>query len=247
MKQLTRVQHCGLDAGYEGPSYILVGHLHMNSMTRSTRIDLNKNWFSTHYNPCLRKLTCDYNIQFDNINLNVKSQSGLKNTRNMNIETLRLRYFGRDSSCDICNNNIVIETLNLQNSLENLMLNIDVTDAYDQNLNQWQNVIESIVKKKHFYKLKNVIILLGILKHKDIDWIFKMLKKNVGLLKYQFEQFIIGLHFNYTNHYVLEWNKAIDKRYLNKLKLLCIQNNDNQEIQDRMQNKYESLRKEWSS
>ena len=44
----------------------------------------------------------------------------------------------------------MIETLNLQNSSKNLMLCVDLSDMGHQILNEWQNVIESIIKKRIF-------------------------------------------------------------------------------------------------
>ena len=173
----------------------------------------------------------------------------------MNIETLRLMNFNKYSSHDIFNDKIVIESINLQNSLKNLLLYVDLIDLDrymdDQDLTQWQNTIELTLKKEHFHKLENVIILLNIL-NGDIDAIFKMLKENVQLLKYQFKQCTIGLNVDYINEYfyhahVLEWNKNIDKNYLDQFKELCYQKNEQQEIQDQMNKKFRLLKKKWSS
>ena len=191
MKPLTSVKHFSL------PSYMLVKHLHLSL---DGKIDLNKNWLSPHCNPYLRQLTCDDNIKFKNINAPRNSLDD-NYKENMNIDTLRLIDFDEGSSRDILNNKIVIDTQNLQNSLKNLLANIDTSDMDDETLLQWQNIIESILKKEHFYKLENVIILLGIssLEMHDTDWIFKMLQKNVKLLKYQFKQFIIGIINDYLD------------------------------------------------
>ena len=241
IRKLTRAVHSRLSAAFEGPSYMSVEHLHIDSLT--TIIDLNKNWLSPHFVPNLQKLTCDYNIRFKN--KNVRLSENKENTKNINIETLRLRYFNDHSSDDICNDNIVIEALNLQNSLKNFMLKMRINRTDNQSLNKWQNVIESIVKKEHFYKLENFIILLNVEK-KHIDWVFKMLKKNVQLLKYQFKQFIIGLHVADSHYHVLEWNTQIDKKYLAHLESLWKRNNEKQEIRNQMQDKYWLLVDKWS-
>ena len=259
MRQLTRAKHSGLGdhKGSQPVLYMSVQHLrlHTNLLCnlRGIRIDLNKNWLSRHYSPSLQKLSCDYNIKFDKELKDVghnqenlkKSTLDLDKQENMNIETLRLRNFNAFSSCDICNDKIVIESLNLQNSLKDLMLTIRLTNMNNRTLNQWQNAIESIVKKEYFYNLEKVIILLTIARN-DIDWIFTMLKANISLLKYQFKKFTIGLDI-YSHYHVLEWNKEIDETYLNQLQALCKQNNKKQEIQDQTKQKYCKLIDEWSS
>ena len=149
-------------------------------------------------------------------------------------------------SDDICNNKSVIDTLNLQNSLKNFMLHININCTDNQTLNKWQNVIESIVKKEHFYKLQNFSILLDV-ENQHIDWIFKILKKNVQLLKYQFKQFIIGLNIEHSHYHVLEWNTQIDKKYLACLESLWKRNNEKQEIRNQMQDKYWLLIDQWSA
>ena len=68
-------------------------------------------------------------------------------------------------------------TLNLQNSFKNLLLSVNTFGMNDQTLNEWQNVIDSIIKKERFYKLENVIISLCIAN--DTDWIFTILTKNI--------------------------------------------------------------------
>ena len=241
---MTRVEHSGFGGECERPSYILAKHLHMSSRTISTQIDLKKNWLSRHYNPSLCKLTCDSNIEFYNTNdIECKTEN-----LNMTIETLRLMDFDEQSSDDICVNEIVIKTLNLQNSLKNLMLNIDTIDMDNHTLTQWQNVIESILKKEHFYQLENVIILLRIPSlDMDCNWILKMLKQNVQLLKYQFKQFIIGWTVDHVKCYVLEWNKDVDTKYLDEFKALCYQNDTKQEAQQQMKQKYSLLMRKWST
>ena len=249
MRKLICVKHCDIDEGFEGPLCIAVEHLHLSLDIRIqfVKTDFNKNWLSRHYNPRLQKLTCDGNFNFENIN--VEQGNDVNKKQNTNIETLRLRYLNSRSSCDIFNNKIVIESLNFQNSLKNLMLSLDVSSMDNQKLTQWQDVIESILKKERFYKLENVIFVFCISSH-DIDWIVEMLKKNVQLLKYQFKQFIIGLLW-YANsmhsYHAFEWNKSIDTNYLDHLKALCKQSHQEPDIQDQMQQKYSLLWEKWSS
>ena len=228
------VHHNFFYSEVEGPFYILAEHL----VLVETRIDLNKNcnWLSQDYNPCLRKLTWD-NIQFDNININIndKQRNDLNKRKNINIETLRLNYSAECSYSHNILNNVAIESLNLQNSLKNLMLYIE--HDHDS-LTQWQNAIESIIKKEDFYKLENVIILLRT-ENDNITWILEMLTKNVQLLKYQFKKFIIGWNIEDVHCHVLEWNKEIDKKYLHQLKeKLKSTSWYNQDIQKQMEQKY---------
>ena len=116
----------------------------------------------------------------------------------------------------------------------------------DQLLTQWQNVIESTITKEYFYKLENAIILLDVAID-DIDWIFKILKRNLQLLKYQFKQFVIGWNIDWSHFHVLEWNKEIDEKYLDQLKAVCKENNESQETRRQMKEKYLLLRDEWST
>ena len=124
MRKLACVKHSNVTQ-FNGPSCILAEHLHMNS--RGLQIDLNKSMMTPQYNPCLRKLTCEYDIQFDNKNKNVQQEKGTNNSYSeiMNVETLRIKHFSERSSFDIFSDKTVIETLNLQNSLKNLLLNIE--------------------------------------------------------------------------------------------------------------------------
>ena len=241
MRVLRMVKHDSLHARFDGPIRILAEGLQICSLT----IDLNKNWLSSHYNPYLRKLTCKYDIRFTNVNIKINTSD--KENMYMNIETLRLINFDQDSSYDICNNKILIEILNFEKSLKNLILHIHLTDMTNQQLNQCKNVIESILKKENLYTLQNVVILLHISRN-DLDLIFKMLKTNIQLLKHQFKQLIVGLRWRIHDlddwHYiVLEWNQQIDNKYLDQLKALGQQNNEEleQEIQHQMKEKYFSL------
>ena len=101
------------------------------------------------------------------------------------------------------------------------------------------------MKKEHFYKLENVIILLDSPSlETGCNRFVKILQKNVQVLKYQFKQFIIGIKDHLRAHcYVLEWNKNIDTKYLHGLNALCNEICGKQEIQKQMhmQEKYSFL------
>ena len=95
IRKLTRAVHSFLPAAFETPLYMLVEHLQIDSL--GTIIDLNKKWLSRHVSSNLQKLTCDYNIRFNNKNVRQQTDSENKENTNIKIETLRLRHFNEYS------------------------------------------------------------------------------------------------------------------------------------------------------
>ena len=250
MKILTKTSHINIDQGLQGPKYMSVRHVHTKSVTRLDLSNNDINILSRNNNPRLEKLTCERNIQFySDINQSSTTQDSSTGANcNMNIKTLRLLHFDRQSSIDICFNQRVIELCNLQNSLTNLLLNIDMSAMSNDMFSKWQKVIESVLQKTYFYKLANVIILLEIQPF-DINLIVEILEQNIQLLKYQFTKLIIGFHMlDGDKYYILQWNKDIDDKFLDEFLTLCYNDND-QEIaidsNEKNKEKYEALAKQW--
>ena len=146
------------------------------------KVDLNQN---LNFN--VKVLTFVSNVVFLN---NTDNSNG---DNSYNIQTLRLMNFVPESSGDICNNQFVIESLNLQQSLSNLIVDIDF-NKYRSKLmiDLWRAIIESIINKDHFQNVQNVNLLLG-LDSDGIKWMFNLLKDNYQWIQYQFKQLTVAV------------------------------------------------------
>ena len=141
-----------------------------------------------------------------------------------NIDTLRLIGFSVYNATDICDNDNFIEALNLNCNLVNLTIDINMevslfvrSTVQMQYISRWMKVMEKILYKQHYHNLKNVNILIEV-PEKHIDDIFNMLKKNILILKHQFNQLNIGLQTNCNDCFkycTFEWNEQIDIKFLN--------------------------------
>ena len=158
------------------PAYILNKHLSIDCSIHPIKIDLNDNFLNNIYSPELEILTCYNNIQFSQVvetndNKEKTSTSIVDNNSTCpNIQTLRLVDFTIYSSCDICNNEKVIESCNLHNSLKNLVLDVkyNIENQEDERL-KWRNVISTVLKKEHYYNLRLVNLLLHF-DHDNTEW-----------------------------------------------------------------------------
>ena len=86
--------------------------------------------------------------------------------------------------------------MNLQNSLLNLTLELDLNVSYPKETQQWFEAIDKILSKQHYHHLKKVNLLLEVSNDDEDDTIerfFEILKKLRVVLKYQFDQLNIGL------------------------------------------------------
>ena len=148
-----------------------------------------------------------------------------------NIDTLRLIGFDTSSKTDILVNDKLIQALNLHGNLVNLTIevNTDFDTSFltiepkaeeNVNISKWMKAIEKILRKQHYHNLKNVNLLIEI-SDQDVEQIFNLLKANVSILKYQFNQLNIGLKMNgivthWPNYCTIEWNQQIDEKFLDK-------------------------------
>ena len=192
----------------------------------------------------IRVLTCKDNARFHTQMIDVTDIDGNQGK----IETLRLLHFKQYSYFDILNNISVIQSLNLHKSCKNLLLHIDLTVAsHIGHLSQIKNSIESTLKKKYYYSLENVNLLLKLqLGHSHIDWIFSLLKSNVKILKHQFKQLNIGINVctRYASVYqVIEWNPSVDEKFLTSIQAQMDKRKPNE---DTCQDNYYSLLNQWS-
>ena len=149
---------------------------------------------------------------------------------NYNIETLRLINFCQWSHTSICINDSLIEKLNLHKSMINLTVQISMRLGNTA----WLDTIEKMLLKQHFHNLKNVNVLIEM-KKKNICKLFDMLKKNVNILKHQFNKLNFGLdvvcetkNFKHT----FEWNADIDAKFLDTKQKELLDHEANQEIND---------------
>ena len=153
------------------------------------------------------------------------------NAIDCNIDTLRLIGFDTSSKTDILVNDKLIQALNLHGNLVNLTIEVNtdfdtsfltIEEKAEENvkISKWMKVIEKILCKQHYHKLKNVNILIKM-SDQDIEQVFNLLKANISILKCQFNQLNIGLKMNgvvthWPNYCTIEWNQQIDEKFLDK-------------------------------
>ena len=227
------------------PRYIDAKHVWMVDMI----VELTDDSFLTNEcNPGMKILTIENGINFIlDISPTCKSVDNIN--RGLEIETMRLLSFHRHKHCyDICSKTVVIESLNLHNSLKNLTIEckIDAVKICDHQ----QKALENILQKTHYYNLTNVNIILELKRNIRIDWFFKLLKDNQKILQQQFQQLNIAIVKNLYNyrqklHYVLEWDYKIDDKRLNQAKKQFDEIKVDDQNQDQFQEKYLLMREQW--
>ena len=204
IRQLKSLKHdndsCCVDEVINGPRFIESQHVCIFCSTIDCNDLMNT---STKCYPRLKTITFEADIKFNNVdNINSDTNAIVNQSQLLQypeIETMRLLNCW--SSVDICNNETLIESLNLHKSLKNLMLEMDTTQMAISNIRddfkQWMKAIGHILEKQYYHNLENVNILLDTYTGEEFEFIddfFKVLKQNQQLLKHQFRQFNIGIH-----------------------------------------------------
>ena len=207
-------------------------------------------------------LTCVYDTTFE-----LESESELQNRNNvnyskddekrqenneMNIQTLRLKNFSNNSSVDICTNKSIIESCNLNNSLKNVVLQLDTGVA--TSLNLWKDAITSILKKTYYSKLENIILSLTS-QPKFVYWIFKILKEHQHLWKYQLKQISVALDVTVEantqsigrRYYIFKWDSSIKNtdKFLTEQQEICDGEEQDQFTKEKMRNQIDQLLNTW--
>ena len=189
------------------------------------KIDLrNDKFFTNKCHPEMKILTVEKMIGF------ITNENDESIDRGLKIETMRLVSFrnsnayGAQACYDICNKKLVIESLNLHNSLKNLTSEFIIHNSLTIVFDDCKKALENILQKKYYYKLENVNIILQLQYNlyncnESIGWFFKLLKDNHKILKYQFKQLNIAVKdaFGYRSsrlYFILEWNNKIDDKSL---------------------------------
>ena len=191
-----------------------------------------KQW-NDNFNKSLRTITfesyCKIDLADDGIQAGVNSHSIKVNCDcNLHIETLRFIEFDDISRLDLLDNQMLIESLNLHNSVKNLTIDFCLEyKVYRDKVERWEKCISNVLTKKYYFNLENVNILfyseyVSPDSLQPIDWIFGILKKHSNILKYQFKQLNIGIKtakttdesFRRVNINILQWNSNIDNKFL---------------------------------
>ena len=218
-KKLKKLQcldysQASADDTITGPRYIEAKHLMLFSIRDGFPAQRLLSAINNHI------LTCQRNFNLCQLN-----------KIDCNIDTLRLVGFGTFSKTEILVNDQLIQALNLHGNLVNLTIEVNtdfdtsfltIEPKAEENvkISKWMKAIEKILRKQHYHNLKNVNILIEI-SHQDVEQIFNLLKANVSILKYQFNQLNIGLKMNgivthWPNYCTIEWNQQIDEKFLDK-------------------------------
>lgn len=179
-------------------------HVIMDSMM----LDLNDNF-------TMEVLTCENDVEFiskwRDISINNYDDDGCINCISGNIQTLRLTRFRRESNCDLCNNQNLIESFQLDKSVKNLLIDLTLENNIST---KWKDAIECIIKKQYYHNLENVNLLLGTTTMKDVEWIFKVLKNHQGLLKYNFKNLNIALIYYLKSMYRIYYTTNRNSNYI---------------------------------
>ena len=237
---------------------------------------VDSDWFykAQWYCPNLVTLTfenCDIHLHDDylqNINTRVKNDDIC--ICDPQIVTLRVINVHQDENCaknigmydmNILNNELIINRINLCTSVENVtvQLNIDASESVITStrfVTGIETTILHLLKKEYFHNLKNVNMLFCSVGKWErcqttIDRVFKVLKENKRMLKYQFKQFNVGFYRSFDHgenenknenenmkremYKVLQWNQNIDDKILDTIRLSLMQMN--QTHQEMHQNK----------
>ena len=217
LKHVEHVQHGQVSKRITGPCGIETEHLVVETYPYGDRVQVA----DIFCNSKMKILTCKRDFRVDVSKLNTINC-------NYNIETLRLINFCHRSHTSICINDSLIEKLNLHKSIINLTVEISMWWCNKA----WLDTIETILLKQHFHNLKNVNILIAV-KKENIYKLFDMLKKNVNILKHQFNKLNFGLkvvcktkNFKHT----FEWNAGIDAKFLDTKQKELLDHQANQEI-----------------
>ena len=204
----------------------------------------------------LRMVTFNGNCIIQNSNKN-EIENGLQ----WNIETLR--FINVNYNCDIklLYHEELIESLNLDNSVKHLTLNVACRDLEDTLIRQrWDDIISSLFTKKHFFRLENMNILFdfnGLYYSRKflLDWIVGLMKQHKCILKHQFKQLNIVLHcampcaFDFLKRQerydIVQWNPQINDTFLDQFEAKC--NKVIQPTIEREQNEkiYWALKNKW--
>ena len=223
IKSLKCIKHWQLsrerrDICMIGPRYIHSKHVWINGV----RVDLTDDKFLTkECNPGMKILTIERWIDFVTINDHnsiYKSINIIKNLdRGLEIETMRLISYWNHENPYFFNNKMVIDSLNLQNSLENLTMELVMQPIYVHQV----EALENVMLKRYYYNLENVNIMIEIDDNTSMVWFFELLQKNQQILKHQFKQLNIAIVkniiFQQKVYFVFEWNTNMNEERLNQL------------------------------
>ena len=222
-----------------GPRYIAAKYVWIDHMTidaNSMSLNSYSDMYNIHSYPQLKMITFTDGtvIQHDSV-----INSGGCCSSHINIETMRLIDFGGDfcTNASIFNNQKLIESWNLHNSLKNLTLTITLNRNFrswnldNQSKQAWQQcllAIKNILTKKYYFNLENVNILIyGIhgLNCNQAMKIFQILKNNKIVLKHQFKQLNVGFRVAWARDrcYILKWTPNMNDKLLDQKKCDILQ------------------------
>ena len=233
------------------PRYIDSKHVWINQV----EVDLADNKILTNKcNPGMKIVTFDSWIDFVSHSNSYRNVASIN--RGLTIETMRiLSHYCGWANVDICNNKVVIESLNLHNSLKNLTIEFMTSISYDyESYEHQQKALNNVILKTYYYNLENVNILveMAMMDNVTVDWFFTLLKKNHKVLKHQFKQLKIAIvkniNIQLTKHklyFVLEWNSGTDDKKLNQAKKQVDEMTIEDENQKQYQEQYLLMRTQW--
>ena len=242
--------------------YIQAKHVEFHHM--QLIVDASK--WDDNFNQSLRIMTFGRRCKFDFVDLDHddKRSSSCANPNkhsisiskdcNLQIETLRFIDFDdiNTDRSDLLENQMLIESLNLHNSVKNLTLCIELT-IVDDHKKRWERYVSNLLTKKYYFNLENVNILLYTSKIKAIDRIFDILKKYQNILKHQFKQLNIGIQrqkeidLSCKRVDIIKWNSNIDDKFLDNYRVKCYQY-DQSKLQCKTNaDQYQQLIQQWVS
>ena len=234
--------------------YIEAKHVEFDS----SPVVVNLNEWDDNFNQSLRIVTFDGCCDF--------VDHGTSNSENvkcnlLRIETLRFLSMYLVNTFDLLDNGMLIESLNLHNSVKNLTLEFafwnEITTDHQR---RCAKHVIGLLTKKQYFNLENINILLYRKvdtmqpdEFKLVDWMFGILKKHSNILKHQFKQLNIGLWIQQTKDSgasfkrsnILEWNSNINGKILNDYQEKWNQSEQSKLEYDANTKKYQQLMEQW--
>ena len=220
---------CDLHNGeISGPRGIETEHLILGTMFNCLRVRM-QNIFS---NSKIKVLTCGCIWNF--------YTSKLDQT-DCDIHTLRLIDKYLDKS--------IIETLNLHTSVINLTIKVRTFTGWKNT--KWMTKIEKVLLKQDYNNLKNVNIILTRIQSDTVEQLFNMLKKNIDILKHQFNKLNFGLKISCQttkNNFMhtFELNSQIDSKFLDAKQQELLNWHSNPKRSVKQERNFYKLWNQWS-
>lgn len=193
---------------------------------------------------CLEVLTLQSDITLKNEKFLLLQNKNHGRGIKYNIKTLQLvdqRLENVNNIFEkICTNQLLIESLNLHNSLVNLI----IADMYLPQKSQTRSILilskilNAIIQKKYYCHLQRVHLLFfyTISDNDNLDWFFNILKENIHVFQDSFTEFNVCFRVDQLYH-VLELHLKSDQAFLDEMQQKIYKDSGHQSENERKMNR----------